>query len=302
MTTLTDTTGLPDTGPGQPAPAPGGNGTSRAVGVLLRLARNWSLVLALATVATILLWALVPSLFTSEDPLAIVPTAKSLPPSSEHWFGTDQLGRDEYARIVYGARPSLIGSALAVAIGVVAGTLVGVVSGWFGRWVDALVMRGIDVVLSIPGFLFSIVIVVVLGFGTVQAAVAVGLTSSATFARLMRGEVLTARTSAYVEAAVTSGTSSLEILRRHVLPNSIAPTLSLITVQFGVAIMWIASLSFLGLGAQPPQPEWGRLVTDGRGYIATAGWLTLWPAVVIIVAVLATNHLSHSLGKRSGSR
>ncbi|MBL1120044.1 ABC transporter permease [Streptomyces sp. 110] len=300
MTAIADTAGLVDARSGQSAP--GNDGKSRAASGLVWLSRHWSLVLAVAIVAIILLWAIAPSLFTSQDPLTIVPTAKFLHPSSEHWFGTDQLGRDEYARIIYGARPSLIGSALAVAIGVVVGSLIGAVSGWFGRWVDALIMRGIDVVLSIPGFLFAIVIVVVLGFGVIQAAVAVGLTSSATFARLIRGEVLKAKASNYVEAAVTSGTSSLAILRRHVLPNSIAPTVSLITLQFGVAIMWIASLSFLGLGAQPPQPEWGRLVTDGRNYIASASWLTLWPAVVIIVAVLATNHISHFISKRSSSR
>lgn len=300
MTAIADTADLVDAGLDQSAP--GNDGKSRVVSGLVWLSRHWSLVLAVAIVAIILLWAIVPSLFTSQDPLTIVPTAKFLHPSSEHWFGTDQLGRDEYARIIYGARPSLIGSALAVAIGVVVGSLTGAVSGWFGRWVDALIMRVIDVVLSIPGFLFAIVIVVVLGFGVIQAAVAVGLTSSATFARLIRGEVLKAKASNYVEAAVTSGISSPAILRRHVLPNSIAPTVSLITLQFGVAIMWIASLSFLGLGAQPPQPEWGRLVTDGRNYIASASWLTLWPAVVIIVAVLATNHISHFISKRSSSR
>ncbi|WP_335976853.1 MULTISPECIES: ABC transporter permease [Streptomycetaceae] len=299
MTTTTETADLLDAGPGKPAPAE--RGRSRAVTGLVWLARHWSLVLAVAIVALILLWAIVPGLFTSQDPLAIAPTQKFLHPSAQHWFGTDQLGHDEYTRIIYGARPSLASSALAVAIGVVVGSLVGAVSGWFGRWVDAVIMRGIDVVLSIPGFLFAIVIVVVLGFGIMQAAVAVGLTSSATFARLIRGEVLKAKASTYVEAAVTSGTSSSAILRRHVLPNSIAPTISLITLQFGVAIMWIASLSFLGLGAQPPQPEWGRLVTDGRNYIATADWLTLWPAVVITVAVLATHHISHFISKRSSA-
>ena len=181
------------------------------------------------------------------------------------------------------------------------GSLLGALAGWFGGFLDNAIGRGIDVLLSIPGFLFAITIVVLLGFGIVQAAVAVGLTMTATFARLIRAEVVKARTSAYVEAATTSGASTWDILRRHVVPNSIAPTLSIITVQFGIAIIWIASLSFLGLGAQPPDPEWGRLVSDGRNYIATRGWLTLWPGLTVVVVVLATNHISHHLSRRDKS-
>ena len=137
--------------------------------------------------------------------------------------------------------------------------------------------------------------------GLVPAALAVGLTSAATFARLIRAEVLKVRTSNYVEAAVTSGARSSTILIRHVLPNSLTPTISLITVQLGIAIIWIASLSFLGLGQQPPAPEWGLLVADGRKYIATRGWLTLYPALTIVAVVLSTNHISRHLSKRSSS-
>ncbi|WP_067705096.1 ABC transporter permease [Nocardia jejuensis] len=275
--------------------------SSEADGVAKRLLRHWSLVPAVAIVALVLLWAIVPQLFTTFDPLAVDPASTLRPPSGEHWFGTDQLGRDLYSRVVYGARASLTGSAIAVAVGVAVGSLLGVIAGWFGGFSDNLVMRAIDVLLSIPGFLLAITIVVLLGFGVLQAGVAVGLTSAATFARLIRSEVLTARTSNYVEAATTSGASTFDILRRHVIPNSIAPTVSLITVQFGIAIIWIASLSFLGLGAQPPDPEWGRLVSDGRNYIATRGWLTLWPGLTVVVVVLATNHISHYFSRRVSS-
>lgn len=264
-------------------------------GVLRWLGEHWSLVLAILVVSVAVLWAVVPGLFTSYDPLAVDPGDKLRPPSGQHWFGTDQLGRDVYARVVYGARASLTGSAIAVAVGAVLGSLLGAIAGWFGGFVDSAVGRSIDVLLSIPGFLFAITIVVLLGFGIVQAAVAVGFTLTASFARLIRSDVLTARTSNYVEAATTSGASTFDILRRHVIPNSIGPTLSLITVQFGIAIIWIASLSFLGLGAQPPDPEWGRLISDGRSYIATRGWLTLWPSLTVVVVVLATNHISHHL-------
>jgi peptide/nickel transport system permease protein len=271
---------------------------SRALRGARWIGGHWTLLLAVAVVALVLLWAVVPSLFTSFGPTQVDPAHRLQPPSGAHWLGTDQLGRDQYARLVYGARASLSGSAIAVLVGVLAGSLVGAPAGWFGGVVDSLVMRLIDVLLSIPGFLLAITIVVLLGFGVVQAAVAVGLTSSATFARLIRSEVLKARSSTYVEAAVASGASTFAILRRHVLPNSITPTASLITVQFGIAIIWIASLSFLGLGAQPPDPEWGRLVADGRNYIATRGYLTLWPGLTVVAVVLATNHISHHLSRR----
>ncbi|GIE81936.1 ABC transporter permease [Actinoplanes philippinensis] len=254
--------------------------------------------LAALVVAVALLWAVAPNLFTSADPLAVQPALRFRPPSADHWFGTDQLGRDLYTRVVYGARASLTGAGVAVALAVLVGAILGTVAGWFGGVTDSVIGRAIDVVLSIPGFLFAITIVVLLGFGVLQAAVAVGLTSSATFARLIRSEVLKARSSNYVEAAITSGASTFAILRRHVLPNSFTATLALITVQFGIAIIWIASLSFLGLGAQPPQPEWGLLVSDGRNYIASRGWLTLWPGLTVVAVVLATNHLSHHLGRR----
>lgn len=281
-------------------PATSAREPGRARDALRWFGSHWSLVLALVVVTLALLWAAVPGLFSGLDPLAVDPANKLKAPSGQHWFGTDQLGRDLYTRVVYGARASLLGSAIAVAVGAVIGSLLGALAGWFGGFVDSAVGRGIDVLLSIPGFLFAITIVVLLGFGIVQAAVAVGFTLTASFARLIRADVLKARTSNYVEAAITSGASTTDILRRHVIPNSLGPTLSLITVQFGIAIIWIASLSFLGLGAQPPDPEWGRLISDGRSYIATRGWLTLWPSLVVVLVVLATNHISHHLTTKRG--
>ncbi|MFD1815280.1 ABC transporter permease [Rhodococcus gannanensis] len=289
---------------GPRGPAPESRPASRAWNAVRLSSRHWGLALSVTVFTVALLWALVPGLFTSYDPIAIDNASKLKPPSADHWFGTDLLGRDLYARIVYGARASLLGASLAVAVAVVVGSLLGAVAGWFGGFVDSVVMRLIDVVLSIPGFLLAITIVVLYsatlgGAGLVPAAVAVGLTSAATFARLIRSEVLRVRASNYVEAAVTSGASTFTILRRHVIPNSLAPTVSLIAVQLGIAIIWIASLSFLGLGAQPPDPEWGLLVSDGRNYIATRGWLTLYPALTIVAVVLSTNHISRHLEKRT---
>jgi peptide/nickel transport system permease protein len=270
----------------------------RVAAAALWSARYWSVVLAGAILALVVLWALVPGWFTSANPDAIGATQRLLPPSAAHWFGTDELGRDQFARVVYGSRASLLGSAVAVLVGVLVGSVFGSVAGWFGRWVDAAVMRLTDVVLSIPGFLLAITIVVLLGYGILQAAVAVGITSSAAFARLIRSEVLRARTSQYVEAAVAGGARSSTILLRHVVPNSLGPTLSLVTIQFGTAIIWIASLSFLGLGAQPPSPEWGRLVSDGRDYLASNPYLVVYPALTIVAVVLSANRLARYFAER----
>jgi peptide/nickel transport system permease protein len=269
--------------------------------VLRSIGRNWSVLLAAAVLVVVILWAIVPGWFTSANPIAVAPEQIFQPPSAAHWFGTDELGRDMFTRVVYGSRASLSGSALAVAVGVVAGSGFGALAGWFRGWADVVIMRVMDVVLSIPGFLLAVTIVVLLGFGILQAAIAVGVTSSASFARLIRSEVLRARTSLYVEAAVTSGARSWTILRRHVVPNSVAPTLSLITIRFGTAIIWIASLSFIGLGAQPPSPEWGLLVADGRTYMASRPWLTLFPSLVIVVMVFASSHLARWIAKRQQS-
>ncbi|WP_182262999.1 ABC transporter permease [Rhodococcus sp. UFZ-B548] len=299
--TLEDTTGRNTTSPGAGEPA---SAASNVGEVVQWAARNWGLVLSTAIFMLAVLWALLPGVFTSFDPIAIDNSRKLLPPSSEHWFGTDLLGRDMYARVVYGARASLLGASMAVTVAVIVGSLLGAVAGWFGGFVDTVVMRLIDVVLSVPGFLLAITIVVVYTAkagqaGLIPAAIAVGLTSAATFARLIRSEVLKVRASNYVEAAITSGATTFTVLRRHVIPNSLAPTVSLIAVQLGIAIIWIASLSFLGLGAQPPNPEWGLLVSDGRQFIATRGWLTLYPALTIIAVVLATNNISRHLTARS---
>ncbi|KAA0081796.1 ABC transporter permease [Mycolicibacterium sp. P9-64] len=268
------------------------------------LGSHWVLMISVAIFAVALLWAVIPGAFTHYDPIAIDNGVKLRPPSAEHWFGTDLLGRDVYARIVYGARASLLGASIAVGVAVVIGSVLGATAGWFGGFGDTVLMRLIDVLLSIPGFLLAIAIVVLYTArtghaGLVPAAIAVGLTTSATFARLIRSEVLRVRASNYVEAAITSGATTFTILRRHVIPNSMATTVSLIAVQLGIAVIWIASLSFLGLGAQPPEPEWGLLVSDGRKYIATRGWLTLFPALAIIAVVLATNNVSRHLSKRS---
>ncbi|PWH06370.1 ABC transporter permease [Brachybacterium endophyticum] len=240
----------------------------------------------------LLLIALIaPSLLARADPLAAADGQGLLAPSTAHWFGTDYLGRDVYTRVVHGARASLSASAVAVAVGLAGGLTLGVVSGYLGGVVDSVISRLIDVLLSVPGLLLSMVIVVSLGFGAVNAAIAVGISSIASFARVTRSGVLTLRSSGYVEAAQHQGASRLRTLAHHILPNAVGPVVSLIPLQFGGAIVWISSLSFLGFGAVPPSPEWGLQVSEGRQYLLSAPWLLLAPGVVIVLTVLSASHL-----------
>ncbi len=196
---------------------------------------------------------------------------------------------------MFGASQSVVGAVVAVLVGLVVGTLLGVVAGTVGGIVDDVLMRLVDVLLAIPGLLLSLSIVILLGFGTTNAAIAVGVSSIAVFARLSRAEVVRVRISEYVEAAYGSGGTLVQVLRRHVLPNSLTPVIALAALQFGSAILQISTLGFLGYGAPPPTPEWGLLVAEGRDYVATAWWLTVLPGAVVVAVVLATNRISQSI-------
>jgi peptide/nickel transport system permease protein len=255
------------------------------------------LVLSWAVIAIVVLWALVPRAFTSYSGTVGVARQQLRPPSAEHWFGTDALGRDLLARIIYGAGNSLSGAFVAVVVGLVVGTALGLIAGTARGKADTIIMRGIDVLLSIPQLFLSLSIVILLGFGTVNAAIAVGVTSIARFARLARSEVVRVRVSDYVEAAYGSGGTFTRVLVRHILPNSLTSVTALAALQFGWAILAISTLGFLGFGAPPPTPEWGLLIAEGRNYIARAWWLTTVPGVVVILVVLAANRISQSFGK-----
>ena len=253
-------------------------------------------VLSAAVLLLALAWALAPGLFTSFSPTASVGTSLQAP-NGAHWFGTDATGRDVFSRVVHGASHSLTAAGVAVAVGLVVGTTIGVIAGAVGGVVEEALMRLVDVLLAIPGLLLSLSVVILLGFGTTNAAIAVGITSIATFARLSRSRVLEVRRSEYVEAAFGSGGTLPAILWRHVLPNSAAPVIALAALQLGSAILQISTLGFLGYGAPPPTPEWGLLIAEGRDYVATAWWLTLLPGLVVAAVVLSTNRLSSAIGK-----
>lgn len=256
-----------------------------------------TLLLAWAVIAIAVLWALAPQLFTAYSGTEGIAGAQRLAPGGEHRLGTDQLGRDLYARIVYGASQTLSAALVAVALGLLLGTALGLIAGAVGGIADDAVMRLVDVLLSIPGLLLSLSIIILLGFGTVNAAIAVGITSVANFARLARAEVVRVRHSDYVEAAYGSGGTFWAVLWRHILPNSLTSVIAFSALQFGSAILAIATLSFLGYGTPPPTPEWGLLIAEGRNYISTAWWLTTFPGLAVVAVVLAANRISRALGR-----
>jgi len=256
-----------------------------------------SLALAWAVIALVLLWAAVPGLFTGYSGTEGVPGDQLQAPSAEHWLGTDGIGRDVYARIVYGAVHSLSGAFVAVTVGLLLGTLIGLLAGARGGWTDAALMRLVDSLLAVPSLLLSLSIIVLLGFGTLNVAIAVGAVAVARFARLARSEVVRVRHSDYVEAAFGSGGTFWAVLRRHVLPNSLTSVIALAALQFGSAILAISTLGFLGYGAPPPTPEWGLLIAEGRNYLSRAWWLTAAPGIVVVLVVLAADRISKSIGR-----
>ncbi|MFJ5956684.1 ABC transporter permease [Paenarthrobacter sp. NPDC092416] len=255
------------------------------------------LLLAWLVLGIVALWTIAPGLFTSHDPVSGKARDKLLPPDTEYLLGTDELGRDLLSRMIHGSINSVTGALVAVAVGLVVGTILGLLAGSLGGITDAVVMRIVDVLLSIPSLLLSLSIIIILGFGTVNAAIAVGIGSVASFARLSRSEVLRVRRSDFVEAAFGSGGTFTAVLWRHILPNSAGPVLALVALQFGSAILAISTLGFLGYGAPPPTPEWGLLIAEGRNYVATSWWLTTYPGLVVVAVVLSANRISHSIRK-----
>lgn len=251
-----------------------------------------------AVLVVALLWALIPQVFSSHEP-NVGTFQPLLEPNATNWFGTDAVGRDLFTRVVWGTRESLTGAVIAVLVGLVVGTLIGLLAGTQRGWVDSVLMRFIDVMLSIPALLLSLSVIILLGFGTMNAAIAVGVTSVATFARLARSQVLSVAGSDYVEAAYGSGGTQWQVLVRHILPNSLTPVLALAALQFGSAILQLSTLSFLGYGAPPPTPEWGLIIADARDYMATSWWLTVLPGLVIVAVVCATNYLAQLIRKEA---
>ena len=227
------------------------------------------------------------------DPLAQA-SPRFLPPSSEHWFGTDELGRDVFSRVLYGARVSLPLAMLLVVLAGTIGSVLGAVAGFFGGWVDAVIMRLTDLVFAFPTIILAMVVVAVLGPGLVNAVLAVALVAWPGYARVVRSLVLAAREAEYVNSARLLGIPPLKVIRQEIVPNVAGPVLVLATLELGNAVLLLSGLSFLGLGAQPPTPEWGSMVAFGARAF-DRWWLGMFPGLAILTVVLAFNFLGDSL-------
>jgi peptide/nickel transport system permease protein len=211
------------------------------------------------------------------------------PPSFAHLFGTDDLGRDVFSRVIIAARVSVQVSLVSVTLALLVGVTIGLVAGYFGSWADAVGMRSMDVIFAFPVMLLAMAIVAMLGPGIVPAMLAIAVVYTPFFARITRASVLTVREETYIRAARSIGASDARILRLHVLPNVMAPIIVQTSLSLAFAILTEAALSFLGLGVQPPQPSWGRMLFDGRGFLGDAWWMAVFPGVAIFITVLALN-------------
>ncbi|MBV9172910.1 MAG: ABC transporter permease [Chloroflexi bacterium] len=223
------------------------------------------------------------------SPIAVNPANRLTPPSLAHLMGTDELGRDVLSRVLFGSQISLQVGVVSVSIAAVLGVLIGLSAGFYGGRLDLLVMRIVDVMQAFPGFLLALAIVAMLGPSLPNAMIAVGVGEAPGYARLVRGSVLSIKNQDYVLAARVLGASNFQIMRTAVLPNVLAPIVVLATLGFPVAVLAAAALSFVGLGAQPPSPEWGAMIVSGRNFITNAPWLINFPGLAIFVTVLGFN-------------
>lgn len=217
------------------------------------------------------------------------------PPSSDHWLGTDDVGRDIFTRIAFGARISLQVGFFAVSGALVFGTFLGVIAGYFGRWIDMFISRVFDILLAFPSILLAIAIVAILGASLQNALIAIAIINIPIFGRLVRSKVISLREEEYILAAKAQGMKNGRIIFHHILPNSLAPIIVQTTLGFGTAILEAAALGFLGLGAQPPTPEWGKMLADSRDFIQLAPWTLIAPGVSIMLVVLGFNLIGDGL-------
>jgi peptide/nickel transport system permease protein len=252
-------------------------------------------VLALTVIALFALGAVFAPLVAPYDPLSQDLASRLEPPTAAHWLGTDQLGRDILSRLLYGSRISLVIGVVVVGLAGVFGTIVGLVAGYAGGLVDEGLMRLTEVFLAFPPLILAMAIAGALGPSLTNAIIAIAAVTWAVYARLARGQVLSLRRREFVEAARSIGASRTRILLRHLLPNAVAPLLIQASFDMGSAIISAAGLSFIGFGAQPPTPEWGVMISEGRNFISTQPWLSLFPGLSILFAVGAFNLLGDGL-------
>jgi peptide/nickel transport system permease protein len=252
-------------------------------------------ILAFALIAVFAACALLAPLLAPYDPLVQDLGSRLQPPSAQHWLGTDSLGRDIASRILYGARISLIIGVVVVTVAGVVGTAIGLVAGYAGGLVDEALMRLTEVFLAFPALILAMAIAGALGPSLTNAIIAIAAVTWAVYARLVRGQILSLRRREFVEAARAIGASRTRIVVRHLLPNALAPLMVQASFDLGSSIIAAAGLSFIGFGAQPPTPEWGVMISEGRNYISTQPWLSLFPGLAILLAVGSFNLLGDGL-------
>ncbi|MBF4579820.1 ABC transporter permease [Frigoribacterium sp. VKM Ac-2530] len=262
-------------------------------------------VVAAVALALVVVAAVAPGLLAPADPLAVSPTDAFTAPSLAHPLGTDESGRGIWTRIVHGAGASLAIGAAATVIGTGLGVVLGVAAGFGGgrlpgRVADVAVSRLLEVMFALPGLLLALVVIAFTGPGALPATVAVGLATAPGYARIVRSQVVRVRRSAMVEAAVVLGRRPATVLRRHVLPNALAPVVVLATLGLGQAVVWASSLSYLGLGAPPPAPEWGAMLSAGRLYVTSAWWMTVFPGLAVVLTAASATVLGRGLARRGG--
>ena len=236
-----------------------------------------------------------PQICGGVDPAAGDLTQAIEAPNAEHPFGTDKMGRDIFARVIYGARSSLSGTLILVAVILVLGTFLGIISGYFGGWVDAVIMRIADMMIAFPGLVLAIAVAGILGPSMRNAVIAISLVSWPKYARLARSLVMKIRHTDFVAAAMVTGSRTGYMLRQYMLPNTITTLVITAATDIGSMMMELAALSFLGFGAQPPTPEWGKMLNDGRTLIQTAPWTMIYPGLAIFITVVVFNMLGDSL-------
>ena len=262
-----------------------------------RLRRNRLAMLGLALMSAILLLAVFADVIADYDTkvVGMNMVERLQTPSAKHWFGTDGYGRDVFARIIHGSRLSLSLSIISMLIAVAVGSMIGAISGYFGGRVDDVLMRLMDMLLAIPPMLMSISIVAALGRSMSNLMLALALAYMPVFARVIRSSILSVKDQEFVEAARACGTSDARIILRHIIPNAVGPIIVQATLAMGSSILTISSLSFMGMGIQPPQPEWGTMLYEGRDLIRTSPYLVIFPGAAIAVSVLSLNLLGDGL-------
>lgn len=263
--------------------------------ILLRILSNKIAVISICFILMIVLIALLAPIIVPYDPYKINVYKVLEPPSKEHLFGTDELGRDVFSRVLYGARVSLKVGIIAMGIAIITGTLLGSIAGYYGGFIDSLIMRIVDVMLSFPTLFLILAIVAVLEPNIYIIMAVIGLTGWMDVARLVRAEVLSLKEREFVLASKAIGASSIRIIFKHILPNAIYPVIVAATFAVGGAILIESGLSFLGLGIQPPEPSWGGILSVGKDYITVAWWMSFFPGIAIFLTVLSFNLFGEAL-------